>query len=358
MVFIAGSSEAVILESINQFEQRKRDHIRIALDASSQAVSENRLNEIELVHEALPELDLADIRLENDFLGAMVSPLFVSSMTAGHADGFRINLALAKACAKKNWLMGVGSQRRQLTDPSARQEWEKILGEVPGIRWIGNIGLSQVIHHAPAEIGELIESLRAKALIVHTNPLQEAFQPEGTPLFKGGLQALEKLCKTLALPVILKETGCGFSRSTLQKLRGVGLYAVDVAGLGGTHWGRVEGARSDRDDLYFKASQTFANWGISTVDSLLGGTELNLDYRLWASGGVRSGLDAAKLLAMGADKVGFAQPMMEAALAGYEKILEKMDLLEYELKVALFCTGCADVAALREKKVWQWKTGR
>ena len=335
------------------FEQRKRDHIRIALEASSQAAGENLLSQIQLVHEALPEMNFDEVIIESEFLKQSVSPLFVSSMTAGHHDGLGINIALAQACTRKNWVMGVGSQRRQLTDATARGEWQKIRKEAPQARLIGNLGLAQVIAEPVDKIRGLVDSLHAQALFIHTNPLQECFQPEGTPQFRGGLKAIENLCKQLDVPVILKETGCGFSQSTLRRLQGLGLYAVDIAGLGGTHWGRVEGARSDESELLHKAAKVFANWGVNTVDSLLAGLDLKPGYALWASGGVRSGLDAAKLLAMGADKVGFAKPMIEAALKGADEVVATMNQFEYELKVALFCTGCKNLGALREKKVWK-----
>ena len=343
------------MDNLHLFEQRKRDHIRIALEASSQAVGESMLDQIQLMHEALPEIDFAEIIIESEFLHKPAAPLFVSSMTAGHHDGLEINIALARACERKNWLMGVGSQRRQLSDENARAEWQKIRNEAPRARLIGNLGLAQVISEPVDKIRQLIDSLNAEALFIHTNPLQEAFQPEGTPQFRGGLVAIENLCKQLHVPIILKETGCGFSPHTLRRLQGLGLYAVDVAGLGGTHWGRVEGARSAESELLHKAAKTFANWGVSTVESLAYGLALQPGYALWASGGVRSGLDAAKFLAMGADKVGFAKPMIEAALNGVDEVISLMNQIEYELKVALFCTGCKNLSELKHKKVWKWK---
>ena len=153
-------------------------------------------------------------------------------------------------------------------------------------------------------------------MIVHTNPLQECIQPEGTPHFKGGLQALENLCRDLAVPVILKETGCGFSRKTLEKLKGVGLAAVDVSGKGGTHWGRVEARRLPAGHVREAAGESFADWGHTTVDSLMAARGVEWPRELWASGGVRNGLDAAKLIALGADLVGLAKPVLEAALKG------------------------------------------
>ena len=194
----------------------------------------------------------------------------------------------------------------------------------------------------------MIESLNAKALVIHTNPLQEALQPEGTPYFKNGLEAIEITCKKISFPVILKETGCGFSKGTLESLKGIGLKAVDVSGLGGTHWGRIEGQRSLEDSIPFRASQTFALWGNSTLKSLYHARSIQPEYEIWASGGIRSGLDAAKSIALGADAVGFAMPALQKAIqGGVDLLMDWMDQIEYELKVALFCLGSAKIKDIK-----------
>jgi isopentenyl-diphosphate Delta-isomerase len=220
---------------------------------------------------------------------------------------------------------------------------------------MGNIGISQLITTPLEVIQRLVDTLEAAAMIIHTNPLQECLQTEGTPYFKGCYKAIAQLCKTLTVPVIVKETGCGFSQGTLERLKDLGIYAVDVSGLGGTHWGRIEGTRAKglEDRIRAKAAQTFKNWGVSTVTSLLNALSCEPNYQVWASGGVRSGLDAAKFLAMGAKRVGIAQPMLAAALKGMETILEVMEVFEFELKIALFCTGSHDIKTLQEKQVWR-----
>lgn len=343
------------MEDLQLFEQRKKDHIRIALDERSQSLSESRLHEIQLLHEALPEINLSEVVTTESPLELSSSALFVSSMTAGHIEGESINMRLAAACQKKNWLMGVGSQRRQLTDSKAQDEWKKILDKNPDVKLLGNIGISQILDQDISKVEKLVSSLQAKALFVHTNPLQESFQPEGTPQFRGGINALKNLCEAVSVPVILKETGCGFSKSTLEKLNGIGLYAVDVAGSGGTNWGLIEGARSLDNSLLSNAALSFSSWGHDTVTSLLNANELNLDYKVWGSGGVRNGLDAAKLIALGCEIVGFAKPIMEAAIKDTRSIVKMMELFEYELKVALFCSGCISPEELRQKKAWIWK---
>lgn len=344
-----------IEDSTELFEARKADHIRLALDERTQAKGGGGFERVHLVHEAFPDLDFSEISLEVPLLTRLASsPFFVSSMTAGHGGSFDLNLIMARVSEQRGWAMGVGSQRRQLTDRSADHEWKEIRRACPRVRFFGNIGIAQLIVTSVADVRRLADSLEAEAMIVHANPLQECLQPEGTPQFAGGLAALERLVSQLGLPVIVKETGCGFSESTLRKLCGIGLAVVDIAGFGGTHWGRIEGGRSEPGGRLHRAAETFRDWGIPTVDSLLAATSVGADYEVWASGGVRSGLDAAKLLAMGARMVGLAKPVIEAALQGEEALDRVMGQFEFELKTALFCTGSRSVQDMRDKKVWRW----
>lgn len=272
-------------------------------------------------------------------------------MTAGHEKGREINEALARLSDRRQILMGVGSQRRELEDSNAAEEWARVRKQAPKARLLGNIGISQLIKSPIDKLRRLIESTEALAIFVHLNPLQEALQPEGTPEFRHGLQALENLVKMVHVPVIVKEVGCGFSLETLKRLDNTGIFAVDVSGKGGTHWGRVEGFRSQEDELLYKVAQTFSNWGISTVQSLLNAKEARVKYELWASGGVRNGLEVAKLCALGAHKVGVAKPFLEAALAGDEALEELVNKLELELKIAMFCTGSKTLKDLQTKRV-------
>lgn len=343
-------------ESTVQFESRKRDHIRLALDGKNQAAGESGLERVQLVHEALPDLDFKEVSLEYVSLKKKLkTPFLVSSMTAGHERSTELNVLLARACEARGWRMGVGSQRRELGDKKAADEWRAIRKKAPRVELLGNLGLAQLIKSKVSDVERLVENLEASAMIIHLNALQECMQPEGTPEFKGGLKAIEKLCAKLSVPVVVKETGCGFSASTLKRLKRTGVAAVDVSGLGGTHWGRIEGGRNHSGTDRHEAALTFANWGISTVDSLLEATKLKPDYEVWASGGVRSGLDAAKLLSLGAACVGFAMPVLEAALNGEEALLSKMGVFEYELKTALFCTGSKTITSMQRGKVWRWR---
>lgn len=282
-------------------------------------------------------------------------------MTAGHQQGLEINTALAKLSDRKQILMGVGSQRRELTDETATSEWSQIRKRAPNALLIANIGVAQLIVTPIDKIQKLVDSLRAVALFVHVNALQEALQPEGTPDFKGAILAIKNLCQKISVPVIVKEVGTGFSKQTLMRLQDSGVFAVDISGRGGTHWGRIEGYRSETDSKLYNVAQVFKNWGITTAESMLNAIEANVSYQVWASGGVRSGLDAAKLLAMGADKVGMALPFLQAATGNMKNqdadasLDELFEQIQYELQVAMFCTGIGQVKDFKNQKVWKWQ---
>lgn len=348
------------MESLTQFESRKQDHLRLALDPQVQTGGLD-LDQIELIHEALPEINFSEISIKSEFQGVELStPFFISSMTAGNAEGQGVNQALAALSSSRQILMGVGSQRRELQDPEARLEWKKLRQESPRALLMGNLGLAQVIQTPVSAIEALIESLEAIGLFIHLNPLQEALQKEGTTDFRGGFKKISELCQKLSVPVVVKEVGCGFSVATLQRLNDSGVTAVDVSGYGGTHWGRIEGLRAEEFSPQAQAAQTFSNWGITTLRSLLNAREASAKYEIWASGGLRNGLEAAKLLALGARRVGLAQPWLsalksESKLEPLQRLEVLADRLNYELKTALFCTGCSSIEELQGKRVWQWR---
>ena len=212
-----------------------------------------------------------------------------------------------------------------------------------------NLGIAQLIEVPFEAILRVTDVLHAEALMIHCNPLQECIQPEGTPLFRGCWQALERVVRKLSIPVLIKETGCGFSTATLSRLNDLGVAAVDVSGLGGTHWGRIEGLRAVNEPIRQQTAQTYKNWGIDTVCCVRQASALTPSFEIWGSGGVRHGLDAAKLFALGASTVAFAKPMLGPALHSVERVVLTMETIEYELKVAMFCTGSRTLFELKEK---------
>ena len=337
-------------DNYSQFEQRKQDHIELALMQSNQAYELNGLDAVHLMHEALPDLDFDALDISSQRLGVPVDkPFMVASMTAGHEQADVLNRHLMGACSTMSWAMGVGSQRRELTDPNAHAVWSPLRRDYPNVELYSNLGIAQLITTPISDVLKLTESLDARALIVHCNPLQECIQPEGTPRFKGCWNALEALVKAQPLPVIVKETGCGFSIPTLTRLNDIGVAVVDVSGLGGTHWGRIEGHRATDEPLRHATAETFRNWGVNTPDSVRHAESLAPQFEIWGSGGVRHGLDAAKLFALGASTVGFAKPLLKAALDSEDAVIGVMQTLEYELRTALFCTGSRNLQALKEK---------
>ena len=338
----------------NNFENRKKSHFILSLNSESQALRATGFDKIQLVHSALPDLDIEQVSIQQNWLGHLLkTPFFVSSMTGGWSDSLSFNLKLAKACERRSWIMAVGSQRGQLKDSRKAEEWKQIRRASPKLILLGNLGLSQLLKVSLKQVLSLADSLQAQGMIIHLNSLQEALQKEGTAQFKGGLLAIKKLVKELPIPVIVKETGCGFSQETLDQLTNIGVAVVDISGLGGTHWGRIEGQRYNKEEAFFGIGESFSSWGIPTAQSLIYTSEKQRDYDLWASGGLRTGLDSAKALALGASFTGFGRIILKA-LNESEKTLDcLMSRLEYELKVSLFCTGSSNIKELQKAKKWR-----
>ncbi len=337
---------------LNAFTKRKSEHITMALDGRYQADGHSGLDRVRLVHEALPEINFEEVTLNSapGVFPKAKTPFYVSGMTAGHDQASSLNLNLASMCASRGWIFGVGSQRRELTD-SGNNEWAALRQKFPDLTVLSNLGLSQLIQTKDSEIEKLIQNLNPQGFVIHLNPMQEALQSGGTPQFKGGLERIQQISKFLKIPVIVKETGCGISARTARLLFESGVAAIDVSGLGGTHWGRIDGSRAQSETLENQCAETFWNWGIPTTETLLmTAKSAPRNTEVWASGGVRTGLDAAKCLALGAHRVGFAKPALEFAMQGAEKLNQWAAKIEHELKIALFCTACREPSELRKKE--------
>jgi len=333
------------------FEQRKQEHIQLALDPKHQTEVKNCFDDFDLVHEAIPDLNFNDIDLRTRSLGhSKRTPFFISSMTAGHADAQKINNNLMAACQETGWAMGVGSQRRELFD-STSFEWPLLRKAYPAVSMMANIGIAQLIETPLTQLKKLVEVIQAEAFIVHCNPLQELIQPEGNVDFQGSWKAIEELVQKIQIPVVVKETGCGFSMKTLARLNQLGVHAIDVAGLGGTHWGRIEGSRALHYPQRARAAETFSNWGVSTANVLHQAKDLFLQAELWGSGGIRHGLDAAKAIRLGACQIGIARPVLAAALLDELAVIEVMRTYEYELKIAMFCTDSPSLKVLKQRPI-------
>jgi isopentenyl-diphosphate Delta-isomerase len=328
--------------------RRKADHIRIALeeDVGFGALSTG-LERFRFVHQALPELDLADVDTSAELLGRRVgAPIVISCMTGGLERGREINRRLAVAAQAAGLAMGVGSQRAALADPELAATFQ-VRELAPDVPLMANLGVAQLRRPgAVARCRRAVAMLSADALVLHANPLQEALQPEGTPQFAGLLERIGEVAAALDVPVVVKEVGWGISEATARALAEAGVAGVDAAGAGGTSWSEVERHRI-ADPAMAAAAASFREWGIPTADAVVGCRRAFPDGLVIASGGLRSGVDAAKCLALGADAAAFAAPLLRAAVAGEEVLADELRRLAAELRIVMFCVGAATVPDLR-----------
>lgn len=326
---------------------RKAEHIRINLeeDVSGKGITTG-LERYRFEHCALPELDLERIDTHTHFLGRELQlPLLISSMTGGVDEGGRINRNLAAAAQACGVAMGLGSGRVALEDVAARAHF-RVREQAPDVLLLANLGAVQLNYGYDAvRCQELVRVMEADALILHLNPLQEAVQPEGNTRFAGLIARIAEVCARLTVPVVVKEVGWGISEPVVGLLREAGVAAVDVAGAGGTSWSEVERRRGDGRQAAIAA--TFAGWGIPTAEALIGARRAAPNLPIVASGGIRDGLDVAKCIALGADMVGLASPLLKAAARSAAEAEAALRVLGGQLRIAMFCTGAPDLAALR-----------
>ena len=327
---------------------RKADHIRIALseDVGFGSLTTG-LERYRFVHQALPELDLADVDTRTVLLGRRVAaPIVISCMTGGVERGGEINRRLAVAAQAARVAMGVGSQRAALEDPELAATF-RVRELAPDVPLMANLGVSQLGRRgAVARCHDAVAMIGADALVLHTNPLQEALQPEGTPRFAGLLERIGEVAAGLDVPVLVKEVGWGISEGTARALAEAGVAGVDVAGAGGTSWSEVERHRM-ADPVMRAAAASFREWGIPTAEAVVGCRRGCPDGVVIASGGLRSGVDAAKCLALGADAAAFAAPLLRAAVAGPDALADELRRVTAELRIAMFCVGAGTVPELR-----------
>lgn len=303
-----------------------------------------------LVHNALPEIDRARVDTSTLLLGHRLNaPLMISPMTGGVEQAAAINRRLASAAQKLGVAMGVGSQRAAIVDPRLACTYQ-VRDVAPDILLFANLGAVQLNYGFGVPEARLaVDMIGANALMLHLNPLHEALQPDGDTNFAGLLERIGQICASLSVPVVVKEVGYGISGDVAARLKSVGVAGIDVAGAGGTAWGEVERRRLSAGRRQVAAA--FADWGIPTSESIRMVRQTDADWPVIASGGIRTGVDVAKSLALGANVAGLAIPLLRAAAVAEDLVVEQLQQIVEELSIAMFAVGAPTVADLRRAKV-------
>jgi isopentenyl-diphosphate delta-isomerase len=340
--------------------KRKGEHLRICLEEGVE-VGSNGLEDVILIHNALPEVDLDDVNLSTRLLGKNLDyPIIIEAMTGGTDEGRKVNASLARVAEEMNIGMHVGSQRTAIEDPNLESTFSVVKDKAPSALRIANLGAIQLNNgFGVKECQRAVDMIGADALALHLNPLQEAIQPEGETNFGDLLSKIEEICSKIKKPVIVKEVGCGLSKKTGERLVTAGVACLDVAGFGGTSWNKVEGMRGS--GMKKALSKTFEDWGLPTAISLLEVGEL--DVPKIASGGIRNGIEAAKALVLGADAVGLALPVLrELDKNGEKGVKDYLNSFISELRITMFLVGAKDIKCLKRKdykvlgKAAQWNS--
>jgi isopentenyl-diphosphate Delta-isomerase len=347
-----GSRRAGKQLALPPIESRKADHIRINVeeDVAGKGVASG-FDDVRFVHCALPELDLDQVDTRSMLFGRPLgAPLLISCMTGGTVEAGRINSRLAEVAQSFRLPMGLGSGRVLLEHPEALPTFQ-VRRRAPDVPVLANLGAVQLNRGVSVDdCRRLLDRLEADALVLHLNPLQEALQPEGDTAFAGLLARIEDLCRRLGRPVVVKEVGWGLAPDVVVKLLEAGVAAVDVAGAGGTSWSEVESHRMS-EAWRARVARAFAGWGVPTAEAVRLAREAAPEALIFASGGVRDGLDVAKSIALGADLAGMAGPFLRAAVLGPEEAHNLAREVVEVLRIAMFCVGAPALAQLRGRRL-------
>jgi isopentenyl-diphosphate delta-isomerase len=331
----------------SQLSSRKGDHIRINLDHDVRSGIGTGLDEYQFIPRALPELDLRDVDTSLSLLGkTLKAPILISSMTGGTAAAESVNINLAVAAQHCGIAMGVGSQRAALENPKLTATF-LVRKQAPDVLLFANLGAVQLNYgYSIDHCLRAVDMIQADALFLHLNALQEAVQPEGNTRFSGLLKKIEIVCRKLPVPVFIKEVGWGISGDDAARLASIGVVGIDVAGAGGTSWSQVEKYRID-DIHQAKVAGAFHKWGIPTARSLQMVKKSAPELLVFASGGLRDGLDVARSIALGATLGGLASPFLKAATISSEETIHTIEEIQREIQICLFACGIHDLPAFR-----------
>lgn len=334
------------MSKVTQISSRKSDHIRINLEEDVRSGLTTGLERYRFIHRAVPEIDLEDVDVSLRIFGKPLNaPILISSMTGGTAEAANINRILAQAANQGKIAMGVGSQRAALEDPELEATFQ-VRKAAPDALLFANLGAVQLNYgYGLDHCRRCVEMIEADALILHFNPLQEAVQPGGDTRFAGLLEKIEVICRTLQVPVIAKEVGWGFSKQDARALRDAGIAAIDVAGAGGTSWSQVEMHRAETQSQA-RLAAAFLDWGIPTAEAIRNVRQVDPELLIFASGGIHSGVEIAKCIALGAQLGGMAGPFLKAAIRSLDDTLQLIEEIRREIQVCMFAAGVENIAEL------------
>ncbi len=338
--------------SDNKTSDRKTSHIDLCLNEDVAFHKKSSGFEVyEFEHYAITELRLDEIELKTRFLGKKIAyPFMISSMTGGAAKAGEINIELARAAGELNIAIGAGSQRQALESTAFHDTYKVLRKHAPKVPILGNLGAAEIVSskNVVDDIKLLTDLIEADGMIIHVNPLQELLQSEGTPDFKGLLKAIGKITSSTSIPLIIKEVGSGINRRAARELLNAGVRGIDVAGAGGTSWAAVELKRSGIHNPYFR------EWGLPTTYCIKEIKKLKKSqhFYLIASGGVSSGVEIAKSIALGADLAASARPLLEKVVAeGADGVIKLLKEWFDELKNVMYLTNCSDIKNLGKTKI-------
>ncbi|MCW4050595.1 MAG: type 2 isopentenyl-diphosphate Delta-isomerase [Candidatus Bathyarchaeota archaeon] len=331
-------------------EERKLRHIRVSLEEDVEGDIGTGFSDVRLIHRALPELDLDDVSTETMLFGRkLAAPLIISAITGGTEEAKEINKVLASVAEEKGIGISAGSQRIAVDQPETAHTFSIIREEAPNSLVIGNVGTPQLsIGWGVDEVRTCIEMVKADAMALHMNPLQEAVQVGGDTNYSGIMVKVKEIVDEITTPIIMKETGCGIAYEEAEAFEKAGIKGLEISGLGGTSWSAVEyhiAKEVGKKDMEYLGKALW-NWGIPTAVSVVE-TSQRTKLKIIASGGIRTGAEVAKSIVLGADAAGMAKPFLKKAIIGREQLAEYVDHIIQEFKVVMFLVGARRVDDLK-----------
>jgi isopentenyl-diphosphate Delta-isomerase len=332
---------------MSSLSSRKSDHIQINLEKDVSHTLTSGLENYHFIHQALPEINMDEVDLSQELFNKTLKlPILISSMTGGTPEAAVINRILAEVAQEYGVAMGLGSQRIAIEEPEQIYSFQ-VRKYAPDILLFSNLGAIQLNYSYSIDQCKMaVEMIEADALILHLNPLQEALQKNGNIHFEGLLPRIEKICRSLEVPVIIKEVGWGISKETARKLKNAGVSAIDVAGAGGTSWSQVE-MYAAGDVHQENIARAFQVWGIPTSESILQVAESTTELIIFASGGLKGGVDIAKCIALGASLGGMAGPFLRLASQSIDDVRNFVYELQQEIRICMFVSGVKNIAELK-----------